>query len=238
MRKFLASVSALIVAMTIIVSTPTTANAGLRDCGKLAGYQYSPTWGAVITWTNLRDHRATFRLKMNASQIRTLRCLANYVELDFELRNSTLSGAWEGYKVSTDLPHGLKDTSYLNSERGNPRPSITNIHTKLLQAGRIYTTTISWRKPIHAYSEYNRMMAVRLSWQPSYWGAAWTPNGALCFVHGGDPRYCLFGFEQDTVKLYNCFFRVADGWLLFRLYREVTYKINHDFRTRTCVEKQ
>jgi hypothetical protein len=231
-----AFIGMLLMYLALTVGLSTAANGELRDCGELAGYELAPTWGAVSTYTNLRDHWVTFRLKLNASQIRTLRCLANYVEIDFELRNSGLPASWEDYYLSTDLPHGMKDTPF--QDTGNPRPSATNVHTKLLQAGRIYTVSISWSKSILFRNDYDQMMAVRLYWQPSYWAESGTLEKGFCKLNGKDPRYCLFGGNgRSVVKLHDCFFRLNNGgWLLFRAHREVAYKMNHNFHGK-CIKK-
>jgi len=236
MRRIMAFVSSLIVACALIMGASTEASAKPEDCGPLGAHQYAPTWGSVTTWTNLRRHRVIVRLRLNNDQLRHLRCMVNYVELDVELANSGLSSLWEEYSATTNLPHGIRDTSYLNGEEDNPRPSITNIHTKELQAGRTYFAEFNWNH----YRPLSTRQMVRLFWQPSYWEDTWyTPNGVLCQLYGRDPRYCIFGYEGQTAKLHDCFFRagVPGGWLLLRYQQEVTYRMNFRFNEK-CMSSE
>jgi hypothetical protein len=240
MRKLTAFVLTLLFSL-VLTTSPVTANhdpdKGLGNCGPLAGYQYSPTWGAAVTRTDLRKHQAAFRLKMNASQVYTLRCIANYVELDFEVRDSDLKGSWDGFTVKTDLPQGVKDTTFSDRDEDNPRPTVTNIHTNKLVPGRIYYATVTWLTPA------NRTPAVRLYWTPMHWanrGQLDRPSWEkiFCDYNRRDPRYCLFGFDDMAVRLHSCSFPDnTGGWLKLGVRREIVYKIDYDFRTPVCIDK-
>ena len=227
----------LILLMTVIMSSINilfivSAHPAEAACSKSA-QDYSPTYGSVSTWSNKYNtsHRVTFRFRLSQKQLWHLRCYANYLEVDFELAGSGLPANWEGYQVTTDIPHAGKDTPY--KDEGNPRPSVTNIHTKELQIGRKYFMTISWDKYVPGVV----IQKVRISWAPSYWaGAWWTLEGALCEAKRYVPKWCIFGKGGISVLMWRSFFPASmpNGWLPFWSGYEMLYKI--DFDKRRAIE--
>jgi hypothetical protein len=218
MRKLVVFIVMLVAAISLTIVPSTSVSA--KDCND---YNY-PTWGAVTTFKAGDFQSVQFRLMANSQQLRTLTCLANYLEIDFELHGFHLPPNWEGYNVYTDLPGGMHDTAA--SDILDKRPAITNIHTKQLIPGRVYTATITW----HAQALFWESQAVRMYWTPSYWAKKGTWEGGLCEVSGRAPEWCLFGVGGRTTKLWRVLFPAsqAEGWLPIKSGKPLVYKMSYD----------
>jgi hypothetical protein len=188
-----------VVASTLFASI-SSGSASTKSCNTKYARNYSPTWGSVTTLTrNDRHHAVTLRFRLSDKQLRILDCIANYLEIDLELKDSGLNAWWESYLLDTNLPGGLKDTS--DQDIGNPRPAVTNIHVNQMMANYTYHVTLKW----DSYVPPKKVQYVRVWWAPSHWGAAWTPEGVVCFLNKNDPKWCLFGNESVGVRMWECF---------------------------------
>lgn len=218
---------ALLLCSGVLVGA-NTQNADAKNCGAVRAHHYTPTYGYVLTKSTGFSHKATYRFKMSGSQIRTLRCLASYLEIDFELRGYKLGSQWSAYRLTTNLPHGMKDAPF--EDTGNPRPTVTNIHTKELRADKLYEATISWK----GYVPMVVVQKVRLTWTPAKWGGNFFED-AFCNAHGRRPEWCIFGNSSIAAKMHDCFFRTSGGWLKIpQQARDRMYRVNYNYRNTDC----
>lgn len=209
--------------MLVVFLGTITHRANAQQCH--AYRKYFPLHGSAIVGKKATFHYVTFRFGLEKRPIRELRCIDKYLEIDFELKDFKLLKSWEDYRVFSNLPGATKDTPWSDT---TVRPSITNISTRRMRAGRLYYATIAW----HARTRYKRAPAVRISWSPSYWATpgrggpvvGWS-QVQLCRLHGNDPKWCIFGNSVRTMRMWDSFFPGAKsgGWLLFRNHSELRY---------------
>ncbi|HVI68910.1 MAG TPA: hypothetical protein VM581_00450 [Magnetospirillaceae bacterium] len=177
-----------------LLVSPTGTPAIASECGSAT----APTTGAIATHSDPRLESATFSFRLTDTQLANLRCLAEYVEIDFHIVGKWILPQWDGYVVGPhNLPSAIHDVAA--NDISDSTPGVTKIPTSLLQANFNYTVTIAWP----TLMDQNSGAGVWVAWVPSYW-AKDAGQIAVCawgkiFGQFGD-AWCIFPYWLDAYK--------------------------------------
>ena len=189
--------------------------------------QYWPSTFTIETYSNpsTNFYQTRFEFSLTTWELRALRQVEDWLELDFDHRGFDFPNSYNGYVVAEhNLPGGKKDNSWgdgtdIRWEAEYPVPGLTGIQTWALQANHEYYVEIEWNHPTNGSTP-----KVSVDWVPSHWAgdhshtALGAPSDyhnaqyedlACASVSNGDPGWCLFG----TVRIPLTF--AVFGWSTF-----------------------
>ena len=185
------------VAVILLALLPgRSAEANQIPCG-----QYWPSQYNLEVYESEHNYfQFTLRFRLSESQLVALRCVDNYLEIDFDQEGFGLPAHYNEYLVGTDLPGGIHDVEFPDTEI---TPGVTAINTNDLLANVDYLVTVGWLWPEADLSG----LGIAVDFVPSHW-AGENENLSLseeakeefsCDVIGtatGNDAWCIFGTHR------------------------------------------
>ena len=170
-----------------------------RTCGK-----HAPANGLIETthWDGGSDYWVTFKFKLTEQELNSLRCVDEFLEIDFRLFGFDLPGYWKGYQIpDTNLPGAIQDEPAGDTA---PTPAVTNIKVANLQKDTEYYVTLAWNARVVA----GEAQSVSVQWVPSHWAREGNPEEILkeksyCIWGTAvefDPAWCIFGTTRTFLS--------------------------------------
>ncbi|MGD8374355.1 MAG: hypothetical protein PVI21_05885, partial [Candidatus Woesebacteria bacterium] len=199
-KKIPSKILAFLATLTAMIGLLITIAPGKAQAESCSYDKYWPSRGAVKTVGPIDGdvYGVTLEFQISSSEVDSLRCFAEFVEIDFHTEGFNLSKQWSSYAIYSNIPGATRDIAASDNSTTEQIPAATNIRVNHLLHDYTYYATIWWHAP-----QASSAPRVWINWVPSYW-ASWSRNPAewgLCQAALNNPGYCIFGHRLNGLSL-------------------------------------
>jgi len=199
---------ALIAFATVVTSTlavfagPATADEAspfVNDDGRAHYDRCGRFWPSTGSFQTLYEpvlfdgYSVTLGFTLTVDEIEALRCVDEYLELDFRLYGFKVPRQWDGYTFSSNLPGAIHDVATSDFSTTEPVPAVTGIFVDDLSAGTHYYASISFDERLDPDGGSPK---VSIDWVPSHWASSFLERefcGAALLLTFFNHAECIFG---------------------------------------------